>query len=154
MWALSIFHFCWQLDLPPYIGTLGNVITDAMYEYRNKAGGNADAAIINSGAIRVSIPVGNVTRSDILTSFPFVNGIVDLVWNGQQLLEIFEGITSGFSTLSQHETTSFIQVSKQIKFSWNKDNVNQTRLITFEINGEQVDLSRNYTLVSVHRVFI
>ncbi|PVF98209.1 Metallo-dependent phosphatase [Serendipita vermifera] len=129
--------------------TLGNVITDAMYEYRKNAGGNVDAAIINAGGIRASISEGQVTRGDILTSFPFMNGIADLTWTGQQILDIFEGITSKFSTLSHHETTSFIQVSKQIKFSWNPSNANQTRLITFEINGQQVDPQKNYTLVAL-----
>jgi 5'-nucleotidase len=119
-----------------------------MYEYRKAAGGNIDAAIINAGGIRASISAGNVTRGDVLTSFPFLNGVADLVWTGQQVLDMFEGFASGYSTLSQHATTSFIQVSKQIKFEWNSSNVNQTRLINLTINGEQVDPSRNYTLVS------
>ncbi|KAG8798765.1 hypothetical protein FRC17_007326, partial [Serendipita sp. 399] len=129
--------------------TLGNVITDAMYEYRKSTGGNVDAAIINAGGIRASISEGNVTRGEVLTSFPFMNGIADLTWTGKQLLDIFEGIVSKYSTLSQHATTSFIQVSKQIKFSWNTNNANQTRLITFEINGQQVDLNKNYTIVAL-----
>jgi 2',3'-cyclic-nucleotide 2'-phosphodiesterase (5'-nucleotidase family) len=129
-------------------GTLGNVITDAMYEYRKNAGGNIDAAIINAGGIRASISAGNVTQGDVLTSFPFMNAVVDLKWTGRQLLDIFEGIVSKWLTLSHHETTSFIQVSKQIKFSWNASNANQTKLISFEINGEQVDVNKNYTLVS------
>jgi len=119
-----------------------------MYEYRKKAGGHVDAAIINAGGIRASISAGNVTQGDVLTSFPFMNAIVDLTWTGRQLLDIFEGIVSKWSTLSHHETTSFIQVSKHIKFSWNESNANQTKLISFEINGQQVDVSKNYTLVS------
>jgi 2',3'-cyclic-nucleotide 2'-phosphodiesterase (5'-nucleotidase family) len=119
-----------------------------MYEYRKNAGGNVDAAIINAGGIRASISAGNVTQGNVLTSFPFMNAIVDLTWTGRQLLDIFEGIVSTWSTLSHHETTSFIQVSKQIKFSWNPSNANQTKLISFEINGQQVDVSKNYTLVS------
>lgn len=141
----------YQFDNVIYdIGTLGNVITDAMYEYRKNAGGIVDAAIINAGGIRASISAGNVTRGDVLTSFPFMNGIADLVWTGQQVLDIFEGIASGFSTLSNHETTSFIQVSKQIKFSWNPNNANQTRLIDLQINEQPVDPNKNYTLVSIH----
>lgn len=120
-----------------------------MYEYRKAAGGNVDAALINAGGIRASISAGNVTRGDVLTSFPFLNGVADLVWTGQQVLELFEGIASKYSTLSQHATTSFIQVSKQIKFEWNPNNANQTKLINLEINGEQVDPGRNYTFVSI-----
>lgn len=132
-----------------FIGTLGNVITDAMYEYRKNLGANVDAAIINAGGIRASISAGAVTRGEILTSFPFMNSVVDLVWSGRQILEIFEGIVSTWSTLSHHETTSFVQVSKQIKFSWNANNANQTKLITFEINGNQIDVNKNYTLVAL-----
>ncbi|CCA67175.1 related to 5`-nucleotidase precursor [Serendipita indica DSM 11827] len=129
--------------------TLGNVITDAMYEYRKNAGGNVDFALINSGGIRASISEGTVTQGDILTSFPFMNGVVDLTWTGKQLLDIFEGVVSKYSTLSHHATTSFIQVSKQVKFSWNPNNVNQTRLITLEIGGQQVDVNKNYTMVTL-----
>lgn len=77
-----------------------------------------------------------------------MNGVVDLTWTGKQLLDIFEGVVSKYSTLSHHATTSFIQVSKQVKFSWNPNNVNQTRLITLEIGGQQVDVNKNYTMVS------
>ena len=139
---------CASKNLRCISGTLGDVITDAMYEYRKNAGGDVDAAIISAGAIRASIPAGSVTQGNVLTSFPFMNAIVDLKWTGQQLLDIFEGIVSKWSTLSHHETTSFIQVSKQIKFSWNPSNANQTKLISFEINGKQVDVNRIYTLVS------
>ena len=76
-----------------------------------------------------------------------MNGVVDLTWTGKQLVDIFEGVVSKYSTLSHHETTSFIQVSKQVKFSWNANNANQTRLITLEIGGQQVDLNKNYTMV-------
>lgn len=119
-----------------------------MYEYRIKAGGNVSAAFINAGGIRASISEGDITRGEVLTSFPFLNAVVDLVWTGKQLTEIFEGIASGYSTLSNHATTSFVQVSKQIKFSWNPSQPNGTRLIDFTIGGQKVDPTKNYTVVS------
>jgi 2',3'-cyclic-nucleotide 2'-phosphodiesterase (5'-nucleotidase family) len=122
-----------------------------MYEYRKNAGGDVDAAIISAGAIRASISAGKVTQGNVLTSFPFMNAIVDLTWTGQQLLDIFEGIVSKWSTLSQHETTTFVQVSKQIKFSWNPSKANQKKLVSFEINGKKVDVNKKYTLVSRRR---
>jgi len=87
-------------------------MTDAMYEYRKSLGADVDAAIVNAGVIRASIDAGNITRGDLLTSFLFMNGVGDLVWSGRQILDIFEGVLSGWSTLTDHTTTSFVQVSK------------------------------------------
>jgi 5'-nucleotidase len=120
-----------------------------MYEYRKSLGADVDAAIVNAGVIRAAIDAGNITRGDLLTSFPFMNGVGDLVWSGRQILDIFEGVLSGWSTLTDHATTSFVQVSKQIKFSWNPNNPKQKKLITFEINGEPIDVNKNYTLVVI-----
>lgn len=48
------------------------------------------AAVINSGGIRVSIPIGNITYGDVLTCLPFGNTIQMITVTGQVLRTAFE----------------------------------------------------------------
>lgn len=129
--------------------TLGNVITDAMYDYRIAAGGEVDGALINAGGIRASIASGDVTQGDVLTSFPFLNAVTDLKFTGAELWDVFEGIVSDYSNATKHEVTSFVQVSRTIKFSWNPANPVGTRLISFTIGDKPLDREKTYTIVAV-----
>jgi 2',3'-cyclic-nucleotide 2'-phosphodiesterase (5'-nucleotidase family) len=47
----------------------------------------ADIAISNLGGFRAAIPPGEITRADILTTWPFNNEIVSVDLTGEQLLE-------------------------------------------------------------------
>jgi 5'-nucleotidase/UDP-sugar diphosphatase len=67
-----------------YPTNLGRLITAAM---REKAG--AQVAIINSGAIRDSLPEGNITRGDLLKVQPFGNRIVTVKLRGDELRTYF-----------------------------------------------------------------
>lgn len=129
--------------------TLGDVITDAMYDYRVAAGGAVDGAIINAGGIRATISKGEVTQGDVLNAFPFLNAVTDLQWTGAQLWDIFEGIASATSNVSKHEVTSFVQVSHTIQLTWNPSNPVGSRLIDFKIGGNAVDLNKTYTIATV-----
>lgn len=129
--------------------TLGDVITDAMYEYRVAAGGQVDGAIINAGGIRATISKGDVTQGDVLNAFPFLNAVTDVKWSGQELWNIFEGIASGTSNVSNHEVTSFVQVSSTIQMTWNPDQPVGSRLIDLKIGGSTVDFAKEYTIAAV-----
>jgi len=71
--------------------TLGNAVADSMLWYRTSGGSKVDGAIMNAGGIRASIDEGEVSKSEVLTSFPFLNGVVELSFTGQELWDIFEG---------------------------------------------------------------
>ncbi|KAG8887861.1 hypothetical protein FRB98_008827 [Tulasnella sp. 332] len=65
--------------------TLGNVMADAMLEYRLQFGSSKlDGALMNSRGICTSIHPGKVTRGDLLIAFPFINCVVDLKLTGQE----------------------------------------------------------------------
>ncbi|KZV99639.1 Metallo-dependent phosphatase [Exidia glandulosa HHB12029] len=129
--------------------TLGDVITDAMYEYRVAAGGKVDGAIINAGGIRATISQGDVTQGDVLNAFPFLNAVTDLTFTGAELWDVFEGIASASSNVSKHEVTSFVQVSSTLQMTWNPSNPVGSRLIDFKVGGQTLDKSKTYTITAV-----
>ena len=119
-----------------------------MYDYRITAGGKIDGALINAGGVRAAIDKGEVTRGEVLTAFPFLNAVCDISFSGQQWWNIFEGIASRKSTVTNHDVTSFVQISKTLKFSHNPSNPIGSRLISFQVGGTPIDFNKNYTFVS------
>ena len=72
---------------------LGDFMADAMLTYRqNLTADEVDFALINAGGIRATIDVGDITRGEVLTSFPFGNSIVELEFTGKDLWTVLEGI--------------------------------------------------------------
>lgn len=69
---------------------LGDLITDAMVWKCQNEGLKADAALINSGSIRASIPTGKATKKDILNVLPFSNTLFLISVKGSELLEALE----------------------------------------------------------------
>ena len=68
---------------------LGGLVTvDAMLDFARRYG--ASAAICNGGAIRAALPVGKVTKGDMLTIHPFGNVCVVREYTGEQLWEALE----------------------------------------------------------------
>ena len=94
---------------------LGNLLTDAMvFAYKNKT--NADGfkfkrAILNSGGIRTSINIGNITIGDVLTVLPFEHTFDTLSVSGKDLKEAFEHSVSGFGADGTNDEGRFLQVS-------------------------------------------
>ncbi|KAG8942131.1 hypothetical protein FRC03_003619 [Tulasnella sp. 419] len=131
---------------------LGNVIADAMLWYRAKAGSAVDGSIMNAGGIRATIDQGEITVSEVLTSFPFMNGVVELTFTGQQLWDIFEGIVSDKNSAGQ-TVTSFVQVSKGISFTYNPKNAPGSRLISLNIGQAEpvppVNRSKTYKIATI-----
>lgn len=76
-----------------FIGNIGDAMADALLWYRTTNNSKVDGAIMNAGGLRASIDAGNVTRSDVLTTFPFLNAATDLKLTGQQLWDLFEGMS-------------------------------------------------------------
>lgn len=124
-------------------------MTDAMLAYRQDANPGIAFALINAGGIRATIDVGPITRGEVLTSFPFGNSIVELTFSGADLWKAVEGILTGVSQFNQREVTSFFQVSKGVEISYNPTNPNNTRLISFHINDEPLDMEKEYQFVTL-----
>lgn len=81
---------------------LGDFCTDAV-----RAIAGADVALMDGGAIRVSIPRGLVTIGDILTVWPFGNTLMMCEATGQQILNSLEWGVKGLP----EESGAFLQVS-------------------------------------------
>lgn len=122
--------------------TLGSFTGDSMEDYRP----TAVAAIINAGGIRSEIDAGNVTLQQALECFPFGNSIVELDFTGAELWNIFEGIVSKVNQVNGATVTSFVQVSRSIRFTYNPANPVSSRLITLKIKGEPIDLAKTYRI--------
>jgi len=128
--------------------TLGNYISDAILDYRLSLGAKVDGAIMNAGGIRASIPAGNVTRGEIITSFPFGNAVVDLAFTGKELWTMLEGTVSGRNSAGR-EVTSFIQISRTMAFTYSPSLPEGSRLRTFRIGGKPVELGQTYIISTV-----
>ncbi|RPB23309.1 Metallo-dependent phosphatase [Terfezia boudieri ATCC MYA-4762] len=129
--------------------TLGDLMADAMVDYRRKLNPAVDFAIINAGGIRAEIDVGPITRGEVLTAFPFGNSIVELSFSGEVLWKIFEGAVSHVSVFNGRPVTSFIQVSAEINLEYNPANEVGQRLITLQIGGKPVDWKKKYDVVTL-----
>ncbi|MEG2367827.1 MAG: bifunctional UDP-sugar hydrolase/5'-nucleotidase [Oscillospiraceae bacterium] len=81
---------------------LGNLCADA---YR--AAGKTDIAIINGGGVRAQLPKGDINYNDILSVFPFSNGLCTIEASGQEILDALE---HGVRLLPE-ENGGFLQVS-------------------------------------------
>lgn len=131
---------------------LGQAMVDAMLDYRrnisDKAGDKpADFAFMNAGGIRATIGAGNITRGEILTSFPFGNAVVELPYSGKDLWKIIEGWVSRENQFSNKKTSSWFQISKDIKIEYNPDNDSGKKLISVTIGGKPLDQTREEYLV-------
>lgn len=128
---------------------LGDFMADAMLAYRKNNTQEVDFAIINAGGIRATIDEGDITRGEVLTSFPFGNAIVQIGMTGKQLWEVLEGIVSKVNLKTGRPVTSFFQVSKGIKVEYNPKNANGTRLIDVTIGGKPLNNATTYQIVTL-----
>lgn len=128
---------------------LGDFMADAMLAYRQNNTDNVDFALINAGGIRATIDEGDITRGEVLTSFPFGNAIVQVEIDGKALWEALEGIVTGVNVANGEEVTSFFQVSSGIKVEYNPENDNNTKLIAVTIGGEPLNNDTTYQMVTL-----
>lgn len=132
---------------------LGDLVTDA---FRDQSG--ADIAIMNSGAIRVSLPKGDITLNDILKVYPFGNMLSVIEISGQQILDALEwgahsvpGENGGFLQVSGLT----YEIHTGIESSCTHDENNMFTGVTGEyrvknvmVGGEPLDPEKTYTLAS------
>ncbi|KAF2794299.1 Metallo-dependent phosphatase [Melanomma pulvis-pyrius CBS 109.77] len=128
---------------------LGDFMADAMLTYRKNISDNVDFALINAGGIRATIDVGEITRGEVLTSFPFGNSIVEIKLKGEELWKVLEGIVTGINLNNNEEVTSFFQVSTGIKVQYNPENANNSKLVSVTIGDKELDNSTEYNIVTL-----
>ena len=132
---------------------LGQVMADAMLEYRlNQTVGfptRPDFAFINAGGVRATIDAGEITRGEVLTSFPFGNAIVEITLTGGQVWDILEGAVSRLNQNNGRPITSWFQVSDNIQVVHNPDREVGDRLLRVNIGGEPIEEDREYRIVTL-----
>ncbi|MCL2065293.1 MAG: bifunctional metallophosphatase/5'-nucleotidase [Candidatus Cloacimonetes bacterium] len=64
---------------------LSNLITDSMQWYTQ-----SDISFISGGSIRASIPAGNITYGQVLTTMPYSNLIITMEINGTTIMQALE----------------------------------------------------------------
>jgi 5'-nucleotidase len=117
---------------------LGDFATDA---FRFATG--ADVAITNGGGIRASIPIGDITKKDIITVFPFGNYVVTKKVTGEALLLALE---NGVSTYPE-PLGAFLQVSG-IKFTIDPSKPAGSRVTDVKVKGQALDPKAEYLLAT------
>jgi 5'-nucleotidase len=117
---------------------LGNLTTDAM---RYVTG--ADVAFTNGGGIRASIPIGDITKRDIITVFPFGNYVVTKKITGEALLQALEHGTSGYPA----PTGSFTQVSG-VTFNIDVTKPAGSRVSNVKVNGVALKMTGVYLIAT------
>ena len=94
---------------------LGNLLTDAMvYAYENETnvdGQNFNIALLNSGGIRSSIDVGNISLGQVMTVFPFESTMDTLSLTGAVIREMLEQGAKEFTSEGSNGAGGFFQVS-------------------------------------------
>ncbi|KAF2030445.1 Metallo-dependent phosphatase [Setomelanomma holmii] len=128
---------------------LGDFMADAMLAYRKNNSVDVDFALINAGGVRATIDEGDITRGEVLTSFPFGNAIVQIALSGKQIWEVLEGIVTGVSVTNGKAVTSFFQVSQGIKVDFNPKAANGSRLVEVTIGGEPLQNGTTYQVVTL-----
>jgi 5'-nucleotidase len=128
---------------------LGDFMADAMLAYRKNNSADVDFALINSGGVRATIDEGDITRGEVLTSFPFGNAIVQIALTGKQIWEVLEGIVTGVSVINGKVVTSFFQVSQGIKVDYNPKAANGSRLVEVTIGGQPLQNGTTYQVVTL-----
>lgn len=117
---------------------LGNLVADIM---KDKAG--TDAALINGGSLRASIPRGPITRKQLYTALPFNNYLVAFRLTGRQLREALE---YGVSGVAQREGR-FPQVAG-LHFSFRPAAPPGGRVTEVRVGGKPLDPTKTYTVAT------
>ncbi|MFB4214078.1 bifunctional UDP-sugar hydrolase/5'-nucleotidase [Shouchella sp. JSM 1781072] len=112
-------------------------ISDAMREQTE-----ADAALINGGAIRASIEKGQITQGDLQSALPFDGQVVTANVTGKQLKQMIEFGVDAYPA----ESGKFPHISgMSATFHWHGTT---RRLSSLLINNKAVDDSTYYTLAT------
>ncbi|MCJ7819012.1 MAG: 5'-nucleotidase C-terminal domain-containing protein, partial [Syntrophales bacterium] len=117
---------------------LGDFVADVM---RQTAG--AEAALINGGSIRTSIPQGRITVKDIYAVLPFDNYLVAISLTGAQVKAALE---HGVARLAE-PSGSFPQVSG-LTFTYSRSAPAGTRVKDVTVAGRPLDPQKEYLVAT------
>lgn len=111
---------------------LGNFLADIM-----KAKGQADIGMINPGAIRADLDVGDITVEEIVNIFPFTDSLTVVEISGSKLKELIE--------YSLELTYGFVQFSG-ITIEYDSAQPIGQRCLKAKVNGKKIKNKKRYTV--------
>ncbi len=113
---------------------LGNLMSDAML----KASG-ADFAFNNFNSIRQNLPIGPITKQDLLDAFPFANELVVIEVKGSLLKDLMERSVVG----------SFMGVAiAGGRVVYDPKRPDGSRIVSFSIKGKPVEKDKIYRVAT------
>lgn len=121
---------------------LGRLVCAAL-----KSATGADAAILNSGSLRGTLPAGEITRGQLLNALPFANNAVTVRLTGAEVLET---LNAGLARPGEGAFPQFygLTVTAQETGSTAPDGSpnHRYRADLVEIGGQPLDLQTEYTI--------
>ncbi|GIN64100.1 hypothetical protein J27TS8_40930 [Robertmurraya siralis] len=120
---------------------LGNLITDGMLATAKTINNETVAAFTNGGGIRASIPAGDITLGDVLTTMPFGNTLGIMNLTGAEIKEALEHSVK----MAPEQNGAFLQVSG-LKFTYDSRKPVGQKVMTIEIsdgNGNYVPINES-----------
>lgn len=117
---------------------LGDLIAEAMLVETG-----ADVALTNGGGIRASIPAGDITLGQVITTFPFGNYIVTIEATGQDLIDAMENGLSDYPELKG----AFPQIAG-MTVTFDPKQPAGSRVVELKVGGEPVDPAATYVLAT------
>ncbi|MCC6931806.1 MAG: bifunctional metallophosphatase/5'-nucleotidase [Deltaproteobacteria bacterium] len=108
----------------------GNLLTDAMlWTFRNQ---KPDFAILNGGAMRASIPAGDITLGQVFEALPFGNDTAVFKLKGSDVRKMLEHGLSCATDRQASGTGRFLQVAG-LKYNWSNKEAVGKRIKSVEV---------------------
>ncbi len=114
---------------------LSNLLADILVWAGKNYGETPDMGLYNIGGIRAALAKGDVTAGDVLDVAPFENKIAFVSLKGDVLMELFEQMAGTGGEAVSHGVQLVFTADKHLKSA--------------RLNGEEIDLSRNYRVATI-----
>lgn len=116
---------------------LGDLVADITWmkaneAYQKKYNSNVDLALLNNGGLRTNLPKGKITKGKVYELMPFENEIFVLTLSGAKTKELFD----------------YVAKAHGMPMSKIKLGIKDTLATTILINGQALDIHRNYTVAT------
>ncbi|XP_006823452.1 snake venom 5'-nucleotidase-like [Saccoglossus kowalevskii] len=141
---------------------MGNMVTDAVIheniKYPDEVKWNhVSMAIWNSGGIRASLEIGDITVAELMTVFPFGNTVDIIVLKGEHLLGALEHSVHRYSAIQAHG--EFLQMSG-IRVEYDITRPSGDRVVDVQVQCvecenhvpvyEPLDLNKEYAVITTN----
>ncbi|MBN1561657.1 bifunctional metallophosphatase/5'-nucleotidase [candidate division KSB1 bacterium] len=135
---IGILKTAWKMH-NYYETNLGNFITDVM-----RTSYQTDFAMLNSGAIRKSLPAGPISKKDVMEILPFSNYITTFRCSGKLLYEILRNDIES----SIKNGSGLLQISG-INYAYRVGDNDAAEIISMQCTGEAIDPEKIYSGTTV-----